>query len=175
MPDLTALTIAEIRAGLAKREFSALELTDAYLKAIEAANPLLNAYIVTTPEQARDMAKASDERIARGEARALEGVPLGIKDLFCTKGVHSQAGSHILDGFRPRYESTVTQNLWDDGAVMLGKLNMDEFAMGSSNETSFYGPVTNPWRRRGGNADLVPGGSSGGSAPAVAPPLFARA
>ncbi len=175
MADLTALTIAGIREGLAKRDFSALELTEAYLKAIEAANPLLNAYIVTTPEQARDMAKASDARIARGEARALEGVPLGIKDLFCTMGVHSQAGSHILDGFRPRYESTVTQNLWDDGAVMLGKLNMDEFAMGSSNETSFYGPVTNPWRRRGGNADLVPGGSSGGSAAAVAANLCAGA
>jgi aspartyl-tRNA(Asn)/glutamyl-tRNA(Gln) amidotransferase subunit A len=175
MADLTALTIAAIREGLAKRDFSALQLTEAYLAAIEAANPLLNAYIVTTSEQARDMAKASDQRIARGEARALEGVPLGIKDLFCTKGVHSQAGSHILDGFRPRYESTVTQNLWDDGAVMLGKLNMDEFAMGSSNETSFFGPVINPWRRRGGNADLVPGGSSGGSASAVAAHLCAGA
>jgi aspartyl-tRNA(Asn)/glutamyl-tRNA(Gln) amidotransferase subunit A len=173
--DLTSLTIAGIRVGLAKGDFSALELTDAYLAAIEAANPLLNAYIATTPEQARAMALASDQRIARGEARALEGVPLGIKDLFATKGVHTQAGSHILDGFRPRYESTVTQNLWDDGAVMLGKLNMDEFAMGSSNETSFYGPVVNPWRKRGGNADLVPGGSSGGSASAVAAMLCAGA
>src|SRR5919112_6786741 len=121
------------------------------------------------------MARGSDERIGRGEARALEGVPIGVKDLFCTRGVHSQAGSHILDGFRPPYESTVTQNLWADGAVMLGKLNMDEFAMGSSNETSFYGPVVNPWRRRGGNADLVPGGSSGGSASAVAAHLCAGA
>jgi aspartyl-tRNA(Asn)/glutamyl-tRNA(Gln) amidotransferase subunit A len=173
--DLTALTIARIRAGLAKRDFSALELTDAYLSAIEAANPLLNAYIVVTPDQARAMARQSDARVARGEARALEGVPLGIKDLFCTRGVHSQAGSHILDGFRPTYESTVTQNLWDDGAVMLGKLNMDEFAMGSSNETSFYGPVVNPRRKRGGNADLVPGGSSGGSASATAAHLCAGA
>ena len=175
MNDLTALTIAGIREGLAKRDFSALELTDAYLAAIEAANPLLNAYIVVTPDKARDMARASDERIARGEARALEGVPIGVKDLFCTEGVHSQAASHILDGFKPRYESTVTRNLWDDGAVMLGKLNMDEFAMGSSNETSHYGPVVNPWRKRGGNADLVPGGSSGGSASAVAAHLCAGA
>ena len=164
MSDLTSLTIAEIREGLARREFSALELTDAYLAAIAAANPLLNAYIVTTPEKARAMAKASDERIARGEAWALEGVPIGVKDLFCTKGVHSQAASHILDGFKPTYESTVTANLWANGAVMLGKLNMDEFAMGSSNETNYYGPVVNPWRTHGGNADLVPGGSSGGSA-----------
>jgi aspartyl-tRNA(Asn)/glutamyl-tRNA(Gln) amidotransferase subunit A len=175
MTDLTALTIAQIRKGLQARDFSALELTDAYLKAIEVANPLLNAYIVVTGEQARASAKESDARIARGEARALEGVPLGIKDLFCTKGVHSQAGSHVLDGFRPTYESTVTQNLFDDGAVMLGKLNMDEFAMGSSNETSYYGPVVNPWRKRGGNSDLVPGGSSGGSASATAAHLCAGA
>jgi aspartyl-tRNA(Asn)/glutamyl-tRNA(Gln) amidotransferase subunit A len=175
MTDLTALTIAQIRAGLAKRDFSALELTDAYLEAIEIANPLLNTYIVVTPEKARAMARASDARIARGDARALEGIPLGIKDLFCTRGVHSQAGSRILDGFKPPYESTVTQNLWDDGAVMLGKLNMDEFAMGSSNETSCYGPVVNPWRKRGGNADLVPGGSSGGSASATAAHLCAGA
>ncbi|MGH6925933.1 MAG: Asp-tRNA(Asn)/Glu-tRNA(Gln) amidotransferase subunit GatA [Propylenella sp.] len=175
MSDLTALSIAAIREGLAKRDFSALELTEAYLAAIEAANPMLNAYIVVTAEKARDMARGSDARIAAGEARALDGVPLGIKDLFCTKGVHSQAASHILDGFRPTYESTVTQNLWDDGAVMLGKLNMDEFAMGSSNETSYYGPVVNPWRKRGGNADLVPGGSSGGSASAVSAMLCAGA
>ena len=175
MADLTALTIAGIRGGLARRDFSAVELTQAYLAAIEAANPYLNAYIVTTPERALDMARGSDERIGRGEARALEGVPLGVKDLFCTRGVHSQAGSHILDGFRPPYESTVTQNLWDDGAIMLGKLNMDEFAMGSSNETSYFGPVVNPWRKRGGNADLVPGGSSGGSASAVAAHLCAGA
>src|SRR5262245_48022737 len=175
MSDLTALTIAGIREGLAKREFSSLELTDAYLRAIEVANPLLNAFIVVTPEKAREMAASSDKRIANGEARPLEGVPLGIKDLFCTDGVHSQAGSHILNGFKPTYESTVTQNLWNDGAVMLGKLNMDEFAMGSSNETSCYGPVVNPWRKRGGNADLVPGGSSGGSASATAAHLCAGA
>jgi aspartyl-tRNA(Asn)/glutamyl-tRNA(Gln) amidotransferase subunit A len=172
---LTDLSIAEIRTGLAEGAFSALELTDAYLRAIEAANPFLNAYIVTTPDRAREMAVASDERIARGEAGALEGVPIGVKDLFCTKGVHSQAASHILDGFEPTYDSTVTANLWADGAVMLGKLNMDEFAMGSSNETSYYGPVVNPWRKRGGNADLVPGGSSGGSASAVAARLCAGA
>ncbi len=175
MTDLTSLTIAAIREGLAKREFSALELTEAYLAAIEAANAALNAYIVVTPEKARAMARASDARIAAGEARPLEGVPLGIKDLFATRGDHTQAGSHILDGFKPTYESTVTQNLWDDGAVMLGKLNMDEFAMGSSNETSYYGPVVNPWRKRGSNADLVPGGSSGGSATAVAANLCAGA
>jgi aspartyl-tRNA(Asn)/glutamyl-tRNA(Gln) amidotransferase subunit A len=175
MTDLPSLTIGGIRKGLAKRDFSALELVDAYLAAIEAANPLLNAYIVVTAEKARDMARASDLRIASGEALPLEGVPLGIKDLFATKGVHTQAASHILEGFTPRYESTVTQNLWDAGAVMLGKLNMDEFAMGSSNETSYYGPVVNPWRKRQGNADLVPGGSSGGSASAVAAMLCAGA
>ena len=175
MNELVSLSIAGIREGLRRRDFSALELTDAYLAAIEAANPFLNAYIVVTAEQARAMAKESDARLRRGEARPLEGVPLGIKDLFATRGVHTQAASHILDGFRPTYESTVTQNLWDAGAVMLGKLNMDEFAMGSSNETSYYGPVVNPWRKRGGNADLVPGGSSGGSASAVAAMLCAGA
>ena len=175
MTDLTDLTIADIRKGLARRDFSALELTEAYLAAIEAANRFLNAYIVVTADRARAMAAASDERIRRSDIRPLEGVPLGIKDLFATRGVHTQAASHILDGFRPTYESTVTQNLWDAGAVMLGKLNMDEFAMGSSNETSHYGPVVNPWRKRGGNADLVPGGSSGGSAAATAAHLCAGA
>jgi aspartyl-tRNA(Asn)/glutamyl-tRNA(Gln) amidotransferase subunit A len=175
MSELTSLTIAAIRDGLAAKSFSALELTDAYLAAIDQANDRLNAYIAVTPDKARDMARASDARIASGEAVALEGVPLGIKDLFCTRGVHSQAGSHILDGFKPAYESTVTANLWADGAVMLGKLNMDEFAMGSSNETSYYGPVINPWRARGSKADLVPGGSSGGSAAAVAANLCAGA
>ncbi len=174
MTDLTAFTIAEIRDGLAARRFSAVELTQAYLKAMEAARSL-NAYIVETPEKALAMAAESDQRIARGEARPLEGVPLGIKDLFCTEGVHSQAASHVLDGFKPTYESTVTANLWADGAVMLGKLNMDEFAMGSSNETSYYGPVVNPWRSTGSNAPLVPGGSSGGSATAVSARLCAGA
>src|SRR5204863_7367365 len=126
---------------------------------------------VETAEKAREMAKVSDARLAKGEGGPLEGVPLGIKDLFATNGFHTQAGSHILDGFKPTYESTVTSNLWRDGAVMLGKLNMDEFAMGSSNETSAWGPVVNPWRARGGNADLTPGGSSGGSAAAVAAEL----
>jgi len=175
MTDLTRLTIAEAREKLSAKEIKAVELTDAYLSAIEAANPAINAYIAVTPEKAREMAKASDERIAAGKAGALEGIPLGIKDLFATEDVHTQAASHILDGFRPKYESTVTQNLWNDGAVMLGKLNMDEFAMGSSNETSYYGPVMNPWRATGSNADLVPGGSSGGSAAAVAAFLCAGA
>ena len=149
MSDLTALTIAGIRDGLAAQ---------GVLRRRADARPIwrrwrrrarLNAYIVETPEKALAMAADSDARIAAGEARPLEGVPLGIKDLFCTEGVHSQAASHILDGFKPTYESTVTANLWADGAVMLGKLNMDEFAMGSSNETSYYGPVVNPWRVEG--------------------------
>ena len=174
MSDLTSLTIAQAADGLRNREFSAAELTDAYLAAIERAR-ILNAYVVETPDEARAMAKASDRRLARGEGRALEGIPLGIKDLFATKGVHTQAGSHILDGFKPTYESTVTERLFRDGAVMLGKLNMDEFAMGSSNETSYYGNVINPWRRANSNAALVPGGSSGGSAAAVAAHICAGA
>ncbi|ABX63771.1 MULTISPECIES: Asp-tRNA(Asn)/Glu-tRNA(Gln) amidotransferase subunit GatA [Brucella] len=175
MSELTALTIAEARDKLKAKAITATELTDAYLSAIDAANDAINAYVAVTHDQARSMAKASDERIAKGEAGALEGIPLGVKDLFATKGVHTQACSHILDGFKPEYESTVTANLWADGAVMLGKLNMDEFAMGSSNETSYYGPVKNPWRAKGSNADLVPGGSSGGSAAAVAAHLCAGA
>ncbi len=174
MSDLTRLTIAEARDGLAKKEFSAVDLTDAYIAMMEAHRDL-NAYVVETPEKARDMAKASDDRIANGKAGTLEGIPLGIKDLYATEGVHTQACSHILDGFKPAYESTVTANLWRDGAVMLGKLNMDEFAMGSSNETSYYGPVRNPWRIKGDNRDLVPGGSSGGSAAAVAARMCAGA
>lgn len=175
MTDLTRLTIAEAREKLGAKEIKAVELTDAYLSAIDAANGELNAYISVTTDKAREMAKASDARIAEGKAGALEGIPLGIKDLFATRDVHTQACSHILDGFKPKYESTVTQNLWNDGAVMLGKLNMDEFAMGSSNETSFYGAVKNPWRAKGSNLDLVPGGSSGGSAAAVAAFLCAGA
>ncbi|APY15804.1 Asp-tRNA(Asn)/Glu-tRNA(Gln) amidotransferase subunit GatA [Brucella sp. 10RB9214] len=175
MSELTALTIAEARDKLKAKAITATELTDAYLSAIDSANDAINAYVAVTHDQARSMAKASDERIAKGEAGALEGIPLGVKDLFATKGVHTQACSHILDGFKPEYESTVTANLWADGAVMLGKLNMDEFAMGSSNETSYYGPVKNPWRAKGSNADLVPGGSSGGSAAAVAAHLCAGA
>ncbi|MGB5216303.1 MAG: Asp-tRNA(Asn)/Glu-tRNA(Gln) amidotransferase subunit GatA [Anderseniella sp.] len=174
MSDLLKLTIAQARDALSKGQFKAVELAEAYISAMEAARSL-NAYIVETPEKARKMAAASDERIARGEAGPLEGIPLGIKDLFATKGIHTQACSHILDQFKPTYESTVTANLWEDGAVMLGKLNMDEFAMGSSNETSYYGPVKNPWRAEGSNADLVPGGSSGGSAAAVAAHICAGA
>jgi aspartyl-tRNA(Asn)/glutamyl-tRNA(Gln) amidotransferase subunit A len=175
MSELTRLTIAEARGKLAAKDISAVELTDAYIGAIEAANPAINAYVTVTPEIARTQAKASDARIAAGNAGALEGIPLGIKDLFATKGVHTQACSHILDGFKPEYESTVTQNLFNDGAVMLGKLNMDEFAMGSSNESSYYGPVKNPWKAKNSNAELVPGGSSGGSAAAVAAQLCAGA
>ncbi len=203
MTDLTEFTIAEARDRLRAREFTSTDLTNAYLVAIDRANPALNAYVTVTHDRARQMAADSDAKLAKGNGGALEGIPLGIKDLFATEGVHTQACSHVLDGFRPRYESTVSANLWADGAVMLGKLNMDEFAMGSSNETSYYGPVVNPWRRSrndtsvmptthqgdggfvspGGakstktvdNMRLVPGGSSGGSAAAVAARLCAGA
>ena len=175
MTDLTRLTIAEARDKLKGREITSTELTEAYLGAIDAANGALNAYVAVTADKARAMARKSDARLAANEAGALEGIPLGIKDLFATEGVHTQACSHILDKFEPRYESTVTQNLWNEGAVMLGKLNMDEFAMGSSNESSYYGPVKNPWRARNSNLDLVPGGSSGGSATAVSAFLCAGA
>ena len=175
MTELTHLTLAAAREGLRRKSFSSIELTEAYLSAIEQANPKLNAYVAVTAHQARQMAEASDERRARGEEGPLEGIPLGIKDLFATKGVHTQAASHILDSFKPEYESTVSANLWRDGAVMLGKLNMDEFAMGSSNETSYYGPVINPWRAANSNMNLVPGGSSGGSAASVSAWLCAAA
>lgn len=175
MTDLTRLTLADAAEGLKKKEFSSTELTSAYLAEIEQANSKINAYVAVTRDVALEMAKASDARIASGSAAPLEGVPLGIKDLFGTKGVHTQAASHILDGFKPEYESTVTANLWRDGAVMLGKLNMDEFAMGSSNETSYYGAVVNPWRAEGSSDALVPGGSSGGSAAAVSAWLCAAA
>ncbi|MTI44235.1 Asp-tRNA(Asn)/Glu-tRNA(Gln) amidotransferase subunit GatA [Roseibium hamelinense] len=168
MTDLTKLTIAEARDGLKNKDYTSTELTEAFIGNIEAANAALNAYVAVTAEKARELAKASDAKLAKGEGGALEGIPLGVKDLFATEGVHTQACSHILDGFKPSYESTVTANLWEDGAVMLGKLNMDEFAMGSSNETSYYGNVINPWRKKGSNEALVPGGSSGGSASAVA-------
>ena len=167
MTDLTSLTLAEAKTGLANKSFTSLELTEAHLAAMEQARAL-NAYVLETPDQARTMAKDADARLAKGEAGNLEGVPLGIKDLFATKGVRLTACSKILDDFKPPYESTVTSQLWRDGAVMLGKLNNDEFAMGSSNETSAFGPVVNPWRREGSDARLVPGGSSGGSASAVA-------
>ena len=167
MTALTDLTIASAREGLKTGSFSAKELTEAHIKAVEAARPL-NAFITETPERAHEIAAQSDARIKRGEAGAMEGAPLAIKDLFCTEGILTTAASHILDGFKPQYESTVTANLWRSGAVMLGKTNLDEFAMGSSNMTSYYRPVENPWRRRGDNRPLVPGGSSGGSAAAVA-------
>ena len=167
MSALTDLTLAEARAGLRAKAFSARELTWAYIAAMETARPL-NAFITETPEQALDMAAAADARLGSGEGRSLDGIPIAVKDLFCTKGVLTTAASHILDGFRPPYESTVTEKLWAAGAVMLGKTNLDEFAMGSSNTTSHYGPVENPWRRPGDNRPLVPGGSSGGSAAAVA-------
>src|SRR5215470_17997935 len=163
----TSMTLAEARDGLAKKSFTSLELTDAHLAAMEAARAL-NAFVLETPDQARAMARQNDGRIAKGEGGPLAGIPLGIKDLFATKGVRTTACSKILANFVPTYESTVTSKLWRDGAVLLGKLNNDEFAMGSSNETSCFGPVANPWRRRGANTTLVPGGSSGGSASAVA-------
>src|SRR6201997_584773 len=170
MTDLTSLTLAQAREALRKKEFSATELAEAYLAAVEQARAL-NAFVMETPERARAMASASDARLAKGEGGPLEGLPLAIKDLFCTKGVRTTAASKILGNFIPPYESTVTQNLWDAGAVMLGKTNLDEFAMGSSNETSAFGPVFNPWRARDSNQNLVPGGSSGGSSAAVAADL----
>jgi len=170
MSDLTSLTLKAALDGLADKSFSSVEITQAHVEAVEAARAL-NAYVLETPDKAIEMAKASDARRASGNAGPLDGAPLGIKDLFCTKGVRSTAGSKILGEFVPAYESTVTSNLWRDGAVMLGKLNMDEFAMGSSNETSAWGSVVNPWRTEGGNAKLTPGGSSGGSASAVAAQL----
>lgn len=170
MSDLTKMTLADARDALRKRETTSVELTETHLKAIEGAGAL-NAFVHHTPEIALEQAKAADARIAAGDAPDMCGLPIGIKDLFCTKGVPSQAASAILNGFKPEYESTVSQNLFDAGAVMLGKLNMDEFAMGSSNETSVYGNVVNPWRRNGDDAALTPGGSSGGSASAVAADL----
>ncbi|MFQ5970799.1 MAG: Asp-tRNA(Asn)/Glu-tRNA(Gln) amidotransferase subunit GatA [Alphaproteobacteria bacterium] len=166
MASATELTIARARDLLAAGEASAYQLTVAHLEAMEAAEDL-NAYILPTPERAVEMAEASDARRAAGQVGILEGIPLAIKDLYCTEGIRTTAGSHILDGFSPTYESTVTAKLWRAGGVLLGKANMDEFAMGSSNVTSFYGPVKNPWGRAVGK-DLVPGGSSGGSAAAVA-------
>jgi aspartyl-tRNA(Asn)/glutamyl-tRNA(Gln) amidotransferase subunit A len=180
LTELTSLTLAEARDRLKARAFSSLEITKAHLEAMERSKPL-NAYVATTADKALQMAEASDARLAKGDGGPLEGLPIGVKDLYATKEVHTQACSHILDGFKPTYESTVTANLWRDGAVMLGKLNMDEFAMGSSNETSYYGPVASPWlppnwSREKGRAALAgnkrgllsPGGSSGGSSAAVA-------
>jgi len=167
MIDLASLTLAQARDALRRKDFSATELVDACLAGLERARAL-NAFVLETPERARVMARAADERLVKGEGGPLVGLPLAIKDLFGTEGVRTTACSHILDDFIPPYESTVTANLWRDGAVLLGKTNADEFAMGSSNETSYYGAVVSPWRRRGSPAKLVPGGSSGGSAAAVA-------
>ncbi|MGA0564914.1 Asp-tRNA(Asn)/Glu-tRNA(Gln) amidotransferase subunit GatA [Ancylobacter sp. VNQ12] len=174
MSDLTRLTITAAREGLAQGHFTATELTGAYVEAVEAAGAL-NAYVLSTPEKALEMAKASDERIAKGEAGPLEGIPLGIKDMFATSGVRTTACSNIIRNFVPPYESTVTSQLWRDGAVLLGKLNQDEFAMGSSTESSAFGAAVNPWRRNGSSQPLVPGGSSGGSAAAVAAHICAGA
>ncbi len=168
--DLSKLTIADARDALRAGDYTATELTQAYVDAVEGADAL-NAYSTKTPEKALEMAAAADKRLAAGDAPDMCGIPLGIKDLFCTEGVQTQAASHILDGFKPQYESTVTTNLWNAGAVMLGKLNMDEFAMGSSNETSYYGPAISPWRRGNDDTALTPGGSSGGSASAVSADL----
>lgn len=171
MTDLTKLTITEALKGLKEKKFSAVELTKEYLNKMESCREL-NAYVLETPEKALEQAKAADEKYKNGTNGALEVIPLGIKDLFCTRGIRTTACSHILDGFVPPYESTVTQKLLDAGAVFLGKLNMDEFAMGGSNETSFYGPAVNPWSK---DKKLVAGGSSGGSAAAVAANICAAA
>ncbi|OIQ24623.1 MAG: aspartyl/glutamyl-tRNA amidotransferase subunit A [Alphaproteobacteria bacterium MedPE-SWcel] len=170
MSDLNKLGLAEARDLLRKGDTTSVELTESCLAAIDAAGAL-NAFVHRTPDVALERARAADARLSAGDAPAMCGLPIGIKDLFCTKGVDSQAASNILKGFKPEYESTVSQQLQDAGAVMLGKLNMDEFAMGSSNETSAYGDAISPWRRSGDDTPLTPGGSSGGSAAAVAADL----
>ncbi|MCF3973524.1 Asp-tRNA(Asn)/Glu-tRNA(Gln) amidotransferase subunit GatA [Paracoccus salsus] len=169
MSELNRLTIAEARDALASGDLTSVDLTEACLSAIDAAGAL-NAFVHHTPQMARQMAEAADRRLRTGEAAPMTGIPVGIKDVFCVKGVPAQAASRILEGFTPEYESTVTRNLWDAGAVMLGKLNQDEFAMGSTNEASCYGRVVNPWKGADGQ-ELTPGGSSGGSAAAVAADL----
>ncbi|MCA0947955.1 Asp-tRNA(Asn)/Glu-tRNA(Gln) amidotransferase subunit GatA [Yangia mangrovi] len=170
MTELTKMKLAEARDALRKGDVTSVELTEACLSAIEGADAL-GAFVHKTPEIALEQAKAADARIKAGDAPSMCGLPIGVKDLFCTKGVASQASSAILEGFKPEYESTVTSQLFDAGAVMLGKLNMDEFAMGSSSENSCYGPAVNPWKRSGDDTPLTPGGSSGGSASAVAADL----
>ena len=169
MTQITELGVAAIREGVAKGDFTALEAAEAFNANVAAAQSALNAFIVPTPEKAIEAAKQVDAMRAAGKPLGkMAGVPIGMKDLFATKGVQTTAASHILEGFTPEYESTVSQKLWDAGAGMLGKLNLDQFAMGSSNETSYFGNVISPWRRRdGGNAALAPGGSSGGSSAAV--------
>ena len=165
---ISDFTLAGARAALRQRDVSALELTNHFLTAIDTLNPVLNAFITVTPDLARAQAAAADAALARGDHGPLTGIPLAIKDLFCTQGVRTTAASRILEPFVPPYESTVSANLLRDGAIFLGKANLDEFAMGSSNATSAFGPVINPWTRAGDNRQLVPGGSSGGSAAAVA-------
>lgn len=168
MTDLTNLTVAQIRDGHRAGDFSAVEVAEAFNANVAGAKAL-NAFIVETPDHAIAAAKAADADRAAGTLKPLSGVPIGMKDLFCTNGVQTTAASHMLEGFVPRYELTVSQKLWDAGAGMLGKLNLDQFAMGSSNETSYFGNVISPWRRKdGGNAALAPGGSSGGSSSAIA-------
>lgn len=174
MTDLTKLTIKQALQGLKNGDFSATDLTKAYIDNIKA-NADLNAYITTTFDLALRQAAQSDENIKNGQMRELEGIPVGVKDLFCTKDVKTTAGSKMLADFVPTYESTVTQKLWDAGAVCLGKLNMDEFAMGSANTNSYFGPVVNPYKKKGCDEKLVPGGSSGGSSAAVAANLCAAA
>ena len=174
MTDLTSRTIADLRDGFRSGEFTAREIAESFNAAVAAAK-LLNAYTVETPDDALAAADAADKARVSGELGSLAGIPLGIKDLFATQGVDTTAGSRILKGFKPPYESTVSANLREAGAGMLGKLNMDEFAMGSSNETSAYGPVISPWRRKGSNVGLTPGGSSGGSAASVAAGIAAGA
>jgi aspartyl-tRNA(Asn)/glutamyl-tRNA(Gln) amidotransferase subunit A len=167
MTNLADLGVAELRDGLKNKQFSAVEVATAINDRVAKENAHFNAFIVTTPEKALEQAAAADARIARGEADDITGVPVAVKDLFCTKGVQTTAASHILEGFIPQYESSVTQKLWDAGAVMPGKTNLDEFAMGSANITSYFGNVKNPWKAADGK-DRVPGGSSGGSAASVA-------
>jgi aspartyl-tRNA(Asn)/glutamyl-tRNA(Gln) amidotransferase subunit A len=174
MTDLTKLTIKQALDGLKTKKFSSVELTSAYIKNIEA-NRRLNAFITDSFDVALTQAKQSDEKIASGKIGDLEGIPLGIKDLFCTKNIRTTSASKMLENFVPTYESTVTQKLLDAGSVTLGKLNMDEFAMGSSSTTSYFGPVINPYKKKNSDEDLVPGGSSGGSAAAVAANLCAAA
>ncbi len=172
--DLTDLTLAEARDGIQAKDFTAVELTQAHIDAVAGARSL-NAFITETPDQALAMAAESDKRVAANDPRPMEGVPIAVKDLFCTNGIQTTAASHILEGFVPPYESSVTQNMWNAGGVLLGKTNLDEFAMGSSNENSYFGPVENPWRATGDNRSRVPGGSSGGSAAAVAARLASGA
>ena len=171
MSDITKLTVSETLKALKNKEFSAVELAKDYIKNMEEGRHY-NAYITECADKAVEQARIADKNYQSGNNRLLEGIPLGIKDLFCTKDIRTTAASHILDNFIPPYESTVTQHLLNDGAVFLGKLNLDEFAMGGSNETSYFGPVINPWSK---DKDLVPGGSSGGSAAAVAANMCAAA